>query len=190
MTDSGRPVVDRTMLRLIEDVFRDEDYEVVALTADEGSVPMVLAENNYFMAAATAVATVEDLALAEPHLVSRLAVATSAANAGPKRWDAYALLLTQQEAGADDSVTNRLFEMSYDTSRARRIVQAGVKADLVSVRRAIVPFIEPPEFVTGDLLEDPLTQIEEELIRRGANPELASRAVEVYRSGGSLSDAL
>lgn len=189
MVDVPQPVVDRTLLRLIEDVFRAEGYEVVALAPPADSLPMVLAENNYFMAAATAVATVQDLALAEPHLVSRLADATS--NAGPKRWDAYALILTQQEATSDEFDASRLFELAYDTSRARRIVQAGVRPDLASVRRAIVPFIEPPELVTEDLLVDPLTQLGEELIRRGVvAPELVRRAVDVYRFGGSLSDAL
>lgn len=188
MADAPQPVIDRTLLRLIEDVFRAENYEVVSVASSPPSVPMVLAENNYFMAAATAVATVQDLALAEPHLVSRLA--TAAAIAGPKRWDAYALMLTQQEVTAEEFEANRLFELAYDTSRVRRIVQAGVKADLASVRRAIVPFIEPPGVTAEDLLVDPLTQLQDELIRQGVEAPLVHRAVDVYRSGGSLSDAL
>lgn len=188
MVGSSDPVVDRTLLRLIEEVFRAEGYEVIVTPPTAAHLPMVLAENNYFMAAATAVATVEDLALAEPHLVSRLAEVTG--TAGPKRWDAYAVMLTQQLATGDEFDAGKLFELTYDTSRARRIVQAGVPADLTSVRRAIVPFIEPPELITEELLVDPLTQLQAELIQRGMRSELVQRAVNVYRSGGNLSNAL
>ena len=183
------PVVDWPLLRLVEEVLRDEGYEVVLLDADE-PLPMLLAENNYFMAAATAVATVQDLPLAEGYLIARLSQATSSATAGPKRWDAYALMLTQQVSTGEEFESSRLFEIAYDTSTARRILQAGVKPDLASVRRAIVPFIRPPALVLGELVADPLEQLLAQLIGRGASPEVATRAVEVYRSGGNLTDAL
>lgn len=188
MPQDLHPTVDRTLLRLVEEVLRSEQYEVLALASAEGAPPMVLAENTYFMVAATAVATVQDLPLAEPYLVSRLSEVT--ANAGPKRWDAYALVLTQQEAIGSDSDTSRLFELAYDTSRARRIVHVGVKPDLESVRRAVIPFIPPPSFVAEDLLNDPLDQVQNELVGRGIGPDIVTRAVEVYRAGGKLSDAL
>jgi hypothetical protein len=185
---SDAPMVDWPLLRLIEDVLRDEGYEVVTVGSDDGLLPMVLAENNYFMAAATAVATLNDLALAEPHLVSRLAEVTASEAAGPKRWDAYAVLLTQQEPAGNESDAKRLFELAYDTAVARRIVQAGVRLDVRSVRRAIVPFVEPPNLVAYDLATEPLDQLREELVRMGASLELVDRAIDVYRAGGSVSD--
>ncbi len=187
MSESREPVVDRTLLRLIEEVLRAEDYEVVTETIGGVSLPIVLAENNYFMAAATAGATVSDLALAEPHLVNRLREVSP--QAGPKRWDAYALLLTQQKATNDDFESSRLFELAYDTSSARRIVQAGVNPDRSAVRRAIVPFIEPPRLVVDDLVMDPLTQLRVELVQHGQSEELVGRAIDLYRSGGSVADA-
>lgn len=186
---SDGPVVDWPLLRLIEEVLRAEDYEVVTVGGDQDALPMVLAENNYFMAAATAVATLSDLALAEPHLVSRLTEATASDAAGPKRWDAYAVLLTQQEPSGDDNDAKRLFELAYDTAGARRIVQAGVRLDVQSVRRAVVPFVEPPDLVSQELVTEPLDQLRDELVRMGSPVELVDRALDIYRARGSIPDA-
>jgi hypothetical protein len=178
--------IDLSLLRLVEEAVTSEGYEVIVQTDDVG-MTMILAENDYFMVAATAVGTVKDLASAEPYLVDRLSVAVSSEGAGPKRWDAYAVLLTQQTGGNDDDLS-RLFELAYDTSGVRRIVQAGVHPDLESVRRAIVPFVRPPDLLSRDLAADPLEQLEQELERLGSDPLTARRALDVYRAGGGLSD--
>ena len=73
----------------------------------------------------------------------------TASDAGPKRWDAYLILLTQERSPETSDTTRELFNINYDTTGLRRLAHTGVDATLTAVRQALIPFVAPIE------LDDP-----------------------------------
>lgn len=55
-----------------------------------------------------------------------LAQRIESAALGPKKWDTYLVLLTQEKSAEDDDVTRDLYAINFDRSRLRRIAHTGV----------------------------------------------------------------
>jgi hypothetical protein len=178
---------DRDLLALARSVLVDEGYAVEEVAGD---VALVLAENPYFLVAVSATPTIAQLlsaqSLAEAAIADRLALS----DPGPKRWDAYLILLTQERSPENKQTTRDLFEINYDTSNLRRIARAGVQATLAAVRDALTPFVAPIELDDPSIARDPFEAMVAALAARGVDRDLASRAAAAFKQGVPLGDVL
>ena len=210
MNGQARFRCDKDLLLIAEDILSESGYEHGWLAADDdaavarrgrssangGTVAMngqdmLLAENAYAVVVVVAATTVGGLVIAEQFVELQLRSRIAEADAGPKRWDAYAVLLTQDipSGNGRDSGSSVFFDINYDTSHFRRLVRAGVKSTKRGVSEALTPFLEP-DFRDAGLLDDPMESFSVALVDQGIDKSLASRAVEVYRQGGRLDDVL
>jgi hypothetical protein len=155
-----------------------------------GSIDLVLAENNYFVVAVAAMNTIRDLILAEPLAFDMLAQRIQSASLGPKKWDTYLVLLTQEKSAEDDNVTRDLYAINYDTSRLRRIAHTGVDPTPESVGHALAPFAEPAQSNTSAASDDALQSLLRVLVSRGVDEDLAQRAIRAFEQGAKLDDVL
>lgn len=178
---------DDELLRLAGSVLEGQGFHVETLG---DGIDLVLAENRYFVVAVAATNTIRDLIMAEPVAFGALAQRTDAATLGPKKWDTYLVLLTQERALGDEEVTKDLFAINYDTSRSRRIAHTGVDPTPDDMSRALAPFIEPATSTTFAVEADPLRSLLDVLVARGVDADLAQRAVTAFDQGASLDDVL
>jgi hypothetical protein len=114
----------------------------------------------------------------------------AAADPGPKRWDAYLILLTQERSPESSTTTRELFSINYDTTNLRRIAHSGVDATLTAVRDALSPFVAPIELDDPSLAKGAFTYFVEALASRGVERDLADRAITAFRQGVPLGDVL
>ena len=70
---------------------------------------VLLAENEYCIVALAATPTMDDLVAAEPHLEAYLHKGVEGADIGPKIWDIYVVLLTQENPSEQGSGLLPLF---------------------------------------------------------------------------------
>jgi hypothetical protein len=188
MTDASPTVSsDRELLALARSVFVDEGYAVEDVTGD---ISLLLAENPYFLVAVSATSTIAQLLLAEPLAEAAVSHRLAASDPGPKRWDAYLILLTQERSPENRQTTRDLFEINYDTSNLRRIAHAGVQATLAAVRDALTPFVAPIELDDPSIARDPFDAMVAALAARGVDRDLASRAAAAFKQGVPLGDVL
>lgn len=151
---------------------------------------ILLAENRYFILALAATPTISELLVAEPIVENALGERLKTADVGPKLWDAYVVLLTQERPSEEGSASRPLFGINYDTRGFRRIARAGVEATVRGVRNALTPFVQPVRLEEAGLASDPFDLMVRALIKHGIDSELASRAVDIFRQGGRVNDAL
>jgi hypothetical protein len=189
MSDATQGIrVDDELLAFARTVLVGERYVVEDVTAD--GVRLLLAENRYFVLAVVAAATIEQIVIAEgwgeEFLVGRL----RSANMGPKLWDAYLVLLTQELLPDRGDATRELFQINYDTRGVRRMAHSGVFPRLADVRNALTPFVAPIELDDPTIATNAFDSFIEALVARGIDREVAVRAVTASRQGADIADAL
>lgn len=177
---------DDELLSITQTVMSEHGFHVETLS---GPIDLVLAENSYFVVAVAAMATIRDLILAETVAVDALAQRIESAALGPKKWDTYLVLLTQEKSAEDDDITRDLYAINYDTSRLRRIAHTGVDPTPEAVSHALAPFVEPKPSAAA-AQADALDSLLRALISRGVDEELAQRAITAFGQGAALDDVL
>lgn len=178
---------DDELLGLTRTVMSEQGFRVGAV---EGDIDLVVAENSYFVVAVAAMNTIRNLILAEPIVFEALSQRIESVAMGPKKWDTYLVLLTQERSAEEDAVTRDLYAINHDTSRVRRIAHTGVDPTPEAVRHALAPFIEPFPPATNVTQTDALASLQRALISHGVGEELAQRAVTAFEQGASLDDVL
>ena len=134
--------------------------------------------------------TIQDLLLSEGLAEGVIAERLSAGAVGPKKWDAYLVLLTQERSSEDDATTRDLYAINYDTARLRRIAHTGVDATSWAVAHALAPFVAPTEETSLAIHDDPFLAFVDVLASRGVARDIANRAVTAFEQGASLNDVL
>ena len=177
---------DDELLQVTRTVLADQGFHVETMS---GSIDLVLAENSYFVIAVAAMNTIGELIQAEPVAFEALAQLIESAALGPKKWDTYLVLLTQEKSAEDDDVTRDLYAINYDTSRLRRIAHTGVDPTPDAVSHALAPFVEPSSDASA-AQADAFDSLLRALISRGVDGELAQRAITAFEQGATLDDVL
>jgi hypothetical protein len=189
MSDTTQGIrVDIELLALARTVLDDEGYAVEDVTAD--GVRLVLAENRYFVLAVVATATIAQVVIAEGWAEEFLVGRLRSADIGPKLWDAYLVLLTQERLPERGDTTRDLFEINYDTRGVRRMARSGLFPRLADVRSALTPFVAPIELDDPTIATSPFESFIESLVARGVDREVAVRVVTASRQGADIADAL
>ena len=183
-TPSAR--TDGELLRVAGAVLTEQGFNIETVT---GTVDLVLAENNYFVVAVAAMNTIVDLIQAESMAVETLAQRIASVVLGPKKWDTYLVLLTQEKSAENDAITRDLYAINYDTSRVRRIAHTGVDPTPDSVSHTLAPFFEPSSSMASSQT-DPFESLLRALTSRGVDDELAQRAISAFKQGAMLDDVL
>ncbi len=122
MTDEPTVVdSDRELLALARSVLADEGYVVEQV---DGDVALLLAENRYFLVGVSATPTIAQLLLAEPLVQKSISDRLASSDPGPKRWDAYMILMTQERSPENPKTTRDLLISTmipavYDGLRTR-----------------------------------------------------------------------
>jgi len=184
---SGGPIADPDLLALAESVLADEGFKVEVL---DGDLPVLLAEDRYFVVGVTATATISGLFAAEPFAESVLTERLADSDPGPKVWDTYLILLTQERAPDSNSETRKLYQVNYDLSRLRRVAHSGVPNSIPGVRSALRPFVRPVVLDEPALAADPFTALGNSLLSHGEDEGLVARAISAFKKGVSLGDIL
>lgn len=189
MSDAAPAAVssDRELLALSRSILSDEGYVVEEI---EAGTTLILAENPYFLVGVAATPTIAQLLVAEGIAEAMITDKLAAADPGPKRWDAYLILLTQERSPENSDTTRELFNINYDTTNLRRLAHSGVDATLTAVRNALTPFVAPIELNDPSLAKDAFSFFTEALAARGVERDLADRAISAFRQGVPLGDVL
>ncbi len=151
-------------------------FTVIEAELSPARLPWLLAENGLFALGIAAARTLRYLLALEAHATPVLAERIR--GAGPKRWDAYLVLLAREDR--DDRGTRMVRNLQYDTSLLRRVVNLGVQADEASVRRALAAFLPlppPGQQEMGSAFAD----LVEELVLQGIERESALGAVQFFQ---------
>lgn len=149
----------------------------------DARLPWLLAENDLFAVAIVATRVLDDLVKLEPHAVHVLA--NRIRHGGPKRWDAYLLLMARHDK--ESRGTSVVREMQYDTSSLRRMVSLGVEGDEDSIRRALRPFLPLPRPADA-VFRSSVDSLLDELVLQGIDRNHALQAMQAFEaSGGSWS---
>jgi hypothetical protein len=178
---------DEELLSLARAVLIDNGFAVEMI---HDRVEMLLAENRYFVIGLIAPGTIRHLLAAESSAFEALERRLASSHAGPKKWDTYLVMLTQERPADDDDVTRGLFAINHDTSHMRRMAHTDVAPKRSSVLRALSAFIEPVSVDEADTKGDALLALTHALMARGIPAVLATRAVTVFAQGGALDDVL
>jgi hypothetical protein len=187
-SDETRVRSDDELVALAKAALTSEGYRVEEVEAN--SLRMLVAENRYFIVAVVATSTIQQLLLGEDTASRLLQERLIGADVGPKVWDLYLVLLTQERLPNGGEVTRNLFAINYDTRGIRRIVHSGVAPTLTAVRAALTPFVRPVELDDPGIAADPFQSFIYALTERGVDLDTASRAVSAFRQGVSIDDAL
>lgn len=178
---------DNELLGFTRTVLSEQGFQVETLNQE---VDLLLAENSYFVVAVAAMNTIQNLILAEPLVSEALSRRLGTVPLGPKKWDTYLVLLTQEKSTEDDASTRDLYAINHDTSRVRRIAHTGVDPTLDAARQALSPFIEPMSPTTPVAVNNALESLLQTLIAHGVGQDFAQRAVTAFEQGASLDDVL
>ncbi len=179
---------DTELVAAARSVFVSEGYVVEEVQVD--GLDLLLAENAYFLVGVVATSTIAQLLDAESVAEAAISDRLTQENVGPKKWDAYLMLLTQELSPENGLVTRGLFEINYDTSRLRRIAHAGVTPTAVAVRSVLAPFIAPTELSDPAITENPFQSMVRALALNGVERQLAQRAIDAFEQGVPLADIL
>ncbi len=179
---------DDELLALARTVFVEQEYAVEDVST--GDLNFLLAENAYFLVGVVTTPTLAQLLLAEGLVEGALSDRLSAGDAGPKVWDAYLVLLTQERSPETALVTKGLFEINYDTARLRRIAHAGVDLNKDAVMAVLAPFVAPAELENPLITENPFQLMIRVLASHGIEKQLAQRAVDAFEQGVPLGNVL
>ncbi|HZW43607.1 MAG TPA: hypothetical protein VFF32_04330 [Dermatophilaceae bacterium] len=107
--------------------------------------PWLLAESDDFVLAVVAGRGIADLELLESHAAPELGEMLAQGDLGPKRWDAYLVLMASGDS--DERGNREVVDLQYNTRALRRIVALGVSADeeaVLSVLATFMPLPDPP----------------------------------------------
>lgn len=174
MTSSSRAAAaDTELLGLAGLVLRESGY-----TVEEGAtdgLPYLVAEDLDNVLVAGAVVAIEDIFTMEPTLRRVLSARLGGARVESKKWDGYLIILTSTRP--DESMSEALFDLTYNLSEARRLVRVGVEpttADVARSLRAVLPLTEPS--VDGAVV-DPLTALEKRLVADGLGRDEVAEAI-------------
>lgn len=178
---------DEELLSFTKTVLSEQGFQVETTGED---IELIFAENSYVVLAVAAMNTIRNLILAEPIVYEALSQRIESVALGPKKWDTYLVLLTQEKSAEDDAVTRDLYAINHDTSRVRRIAHTGVDPTLEAVRHALAPFIEPITLAPSAAHTDALKSLLQTLISHGVDEEFAQRAVTAFEQGATLDDVL
>jgi hypothetical protein len=151
----------------------------------------LLAEDKYSVVAVVVFETWTELdaswAEAESSLIG--AISERLSRAQPKTWDAYLILLTP--GPTDQESDERALQISYDTSRTRKLVATGRTllgpSDIESVLLPVLPLMVDDSTETASTLLDELPQY---LLDHGVRPEVANRVVGAFRERRPLVGAI
>ncbi len=188
MTEARGFRTDEHLFALARTVLSDAGFTQKEVALHNAAV--LLAENAYCIVALATTPTVDDLIAAEPQVEALLHSNVEREGIGPKLWDAYVVLLTQERPSDQRDGLRPLFKINYDTRGFRRMARAGVEPTIRGVRNALTPFVEPVRLEDTGLATPPLVALVAALITHGVNESVAGRAIEIYKQGGRLGDAL
>ena len=188
MTDSGGFRTDTELFGLATSLFDEAGFAQEEIALPEGRV--LLSENPYSIVALAATQTLRDLVAAEPHVAALLRERLRGVDVGPRLWDTYLVLLTQERPSDEGAGLEPLFGFAYDTRGSRRIARVDVEPTMHGVRRALTAFVAPPRLTSAGLETAPFEALARALVSRGVDSATASRAVAAYRQGGRLEDVL
>ena len=188
MTEARGFRTDEDLFALARSVLSEAGFAQEEVKLQDTAV--LLAENEYCIVALAATPTMDDLVAAESYVEAFLHKGIESADIGPKLWDIYVVLLTQERPSEQGNGLRPLFKINYDTHSFRRMARVGIEATIQGVRNALIPFVEPVRLEDGELATAPLEVLSAELISFGVDESVATRAVEIYQRGGQLDDAL
>ena len=188
MTEAPGFRTDEDLFALARKVLSDAGFAQKEVTLQ--NVAVLLAENAYCIVALATTPTVDDLIAAEPQVEALLHSRVERVGIGPKLWDVYVVLLTQERPSDQRGGLGPLFNINYDTRGFRRMARVGVVPTIRGVRNALTPFVEPVRLENPELATSPLVALATALITRGVDESVAGRAIDIYRQGGRLGDAL
>jgi len=190
------PAFSSAVLAIAADILTREDFTVRrhelrldddpddARNEPRGPEPfeeILLAEDAYFVVAATAAESLSQMRLVEPFLSAYLSERMTERRVGDKIWDGYVVLLTE-ERFVDLNGTTSVYDMVYDTSYVRRMVSLGVRPNKQSLKNALRPFLALPRVEVQEVLGDVLNDLADALATEGIERTQAAQAVETFRS--------
>lgn len=176
-------VIDLTLLAEARRLLEQSGFTVVDTELSSARWPWLLAENGLFALGVAAAQTLDDLVTLESYATPILA--DRIRGAGPKRWDAYLVLLAREDREARG--TRAVRSLQYDTKVLRRILSLGVHTDEESVRRALRLFLPLPG-PSAQALASAFDALVEELVLQGINSGQAREAVRNYQEQASNFD--
>ncbi len=175
--------VDPEGMELMQHVLSNAGYST---RTDGTQEPLSLvAENADNFVVAIATPTVADLVRAEPVVTARLVELLIAGGASNKKWDGYAVLLTNQPA--QQELTELLFGLTYNLRQVRRLIKVGVEPTLAGFARALRPVLPMGNEARAEMARDPLTALEETMVTAGADPGLVGHTFADFRARYKLS---
>lgn len=121
---------------------------------------------------------IADLELLESHAAPELSEMLAHGDLGPKRWDAYLVLMASGDS--DERGNREVIDLQYNTRSLRRIVALGVSADEEAVLTVLATFMPLPEPPSGGLTSA-FTDLIEQLVINGVDRESAESAVDGYQ---------
>lgn len=142
------------------------------------NAPWLFAESDDFVLAIVAGRRLPDLELLESHAAPEFSEMLTHADLGPKRWDAYLVLVASGDS--DERGNREVVDLQYNTRSLRRIVALGVSADEDAVLNVLATFMPLPDPPSGGLTSA-FTELIEQLVINGVDRESAESAVEGYR---------
>lgn len=169
---AARINVDLALLGAAGRLLEQSHFTVASDYLSPARLPWLLAENGLFALGVVAAHTLDDLVALESFATS--AIADRIREAGPKRWDAYLVLLARE--GREARGTRAVRDLQDNTRLLRRVVQLGVHADEESVRSALRPFLPLPPPIQH-WPSSPIQDLEDELVLQGIEPDRAREAV-------------
>lgn len=105
-----------------------------------------------------------------------------------KRWDLYAVLMSERFAPDQEPMTVTLSELRQDTHSMRRIVRSRLEPTLDGVEHALTTFLPLKSFGDEVALEDPLGHLQRLLPTHGIPESVATRAIAAFRVTGQVND--
>lgn len=145
--------------------------------------PWLLAENEYFVIAVVAGRTLDDVRLFEGYLAAALTGLLGDHDVGPKRWDAYAVLMARSDAS--ERGRPEVLDLQYNTRSIRRLVCLGVSEPMVD--EVLAPFLSLPAPPPGGL-PSAYEELVDQLIVHGVEEERARTVVNEYRQSRTGND--
>lgn len=185
ISDASKPRMDQELLKVGSSILKANGFSLEYVS---DGMDAVFAEDRNFVVIMVATSTIRDLIEAEHIALRMLGDRMHSVDLGPKVWDTYLVLLTQDRSSDDPNLMRQLFSINYDTSKVRRMAHVGVELAPESLRIVLAPFIEPTisESIIVDI--NPLLSLSDALISRGIAAEVAQRVVGAFEQGASLDD--
>lgn len=152
----------------------------------DGVGDWLLAEDSHFIIGLVAGATLQDVLRAEAFASPKLANQVARRGVGAKRWDAYLVLLAEEDEDSPEGITD-LVELQHNTRDVRRLVSVGVPPAAEEVRDVLRPFLPLPRPSAGGVA-DALSALTQQLIVNGIDEDVAKRYVATFGQTGTLDD--